>query len=215
MDAQAGDAGIYVRPFGWSIAQLQEHKRDAGSSGTSRPSMIAKGLVDMLRWRGDGKELYYRDQSDGKVMAVEVTGKGSVFGHGDPVHLFTVPPNLLPVRNTPTLADVTRDGQRFLFALRADAREELTVVLNWTAGHTEHSPGLIRPSVTSRGFAMLNREITLPACLARPNRPTTASVPARRSKLGAGRTIRNHPHIRRTHTTAHQPDCQRGQRSQD
>ncbi len=39
--------------------------------------MIAKGLVDMLRWRGDGKELYYRDQSDGKVIAVESKGKGS------------------------------------------------------------------------------------------------------------------------------------------
>jgi hypothetical protein len=31
------------------------------------------------------------------------------------------------------LADVTADGQRFLFALRVNTREELTLVLNWTA----------------------------------------------------------------------------------
>ncbi len=131
MDALSGDAAIYVRPFDLANAQLPDHEQDVGSSN-QRPSMIAKGLVDMLRWRNDGKELFYR--VDGNVMAVEITTNGPAFQHGSPVHLFTVPANSLPSGGRPSLADVTADGQRFLFAIRANTREELTVVLNWTAG---------------------------------------------------------------------------------
>jgi len=50
-------------------------------------------------------------------MAVEVTTNGPIFQHGTPVHLFTVPANLLPIGYGQSLADVTPDGQRFLFAL--------------------------------------------------------------------------------------------------
>ena len=91
--------------------------------------MIAKDLVTMLRWRKDGKELYYRGR-DGRIMAVDVTTSGSGFQHGPPTSLFHVPVNLLPQQS---LADVTADGQRFLFAMRTDSRDELIAELNWTA----------------------------------------------------------------------------------
>jgi hypothetical protein len=48
-----------------------------------------------------------------------------------------VPPSFLQVSAAASLADVTPDGKRFLFALPVahSTQGNLTVMLNWQAGH--------------------------------------------------------------------------------
>ena len=65
------------------------------------------------RWKGDGKDLYYRAPDD-NIMAVEIKA-GAKLEAGIPRALFAA-----PFRNPPTrdpirhLLSVTPDGQRFL-----------------------------------------------------------------------------------------------------
>jgi Tol biopolymer transport system component/predicted Ser/Thr protein kinase len=82
------------------------------------------------KWRGDGKELYYR-AADQKLMAVEVKA-GESFEAGVPRPLFMarVQPGLARNRYT-----ATADGQRFLLVapLKRESMTPTTVVLNWFA----------------------------------------------------------------------------------
>jgi Tol biopolymer transport system component len=77
-----------------------------------------------IRWRRDGKELFY--VAEGKLMAVPVRTDGG-FQAGKPVPLFDLPGGRFAVR---------ADGQRFLAVLpaRGQMPEPIQVVLNWTAG---------------------------------------------------------------------------------
>ena len=82
----------------------------------------------MPRWRGDGKELFFRG-TNGDFMAAEVTAAGNSVQTSLPRRLFT--PNV-----GVHAWDVTSDGQRFLIStpLRtaaAPAADPITVVLNW------------------------------------------------------------------------------------
>jgi Tol biopolymer transport system component/predicted Ser/Thr protein kinase len=124
---ESGRAEVYVQPFNPSP--------DAGTAAAGGKWMVSKGgSPGMVRWRGDGKELYYLSP-DGKVMAVEIS-TNPVFRAGSPAPLFQVPPTFLRAAPAPgTLVDVTADGKRFLFAIpvQQSTREELTVVLNWPA----------------------------------------------------------------------------------
>jgi eukaryotic-like serine/threonine-protein kinase len=80
------------------------------------------------RWRRDGKEMFYVD-SDGKMMAVEVK-TGATFVAGEPKALF----DINRIQAMPKTFDVTRDGQRFLFATLKEVAKPppFTVVLNWS-----------------------------------------------------------------------------------
>ena len=82
------------------------------------------------RWRGDGRELYYR-APDQKLMAVEVKAVES-FEAGVPKPLFMarVQPGI--ARNRYTAA---ADGERFLVVapLKRESMTPTTVVLNWFA----------------------------------------------------------------------------------
>jgi Tol biopolymer transport system component len=84
------------------------------------------------RWRGDGKELFYRSMN-GTVMAVDVRTGASV-DQGVPKELFQVPLNSISTEVTIEYA-VTRDGQKFvvLTDARSQSPEPLTAVLNWTS----------------------------------------------------------------------------------
>jgi serine/threonine protein kinase/Tol biopolymer transport system component len=91
------------------------------------------GAVDP-RWRGDGKELYYRTL-DGKVMAVEVV-TNPTFQAGPPTELFQGPPLLYPPgASAPSQWGVTADGKRFLFSVLPgqNTTPAVTVLLNWQA----------------------------------------------------------------------------------
>jgi Tol biopolymer transport system component len=90
------------------------------------------------RFRGDGRELFYL-ADDGGLMAVGISGSGTIAGPGEPQALFKarVPPG--DDRNLPANYDVSPDGQRFLInaVLEGGAPPAPTVVLNWTAALTK------------------------------------------------------------------------------
>jgi len=117
---ESGQNEIYVRPF-----------ISSGPSG--EPALgegkwqISKDGGTMARWRGDGKEIIFRDPT-GSPMAVDMSGNGSAFQVGVPKQLFAAPQN--------TDWDVTADGNRFLMTVapaKQGAQAPITVVLNWQA----------------------------------------------------------------------------------
>ena len=74
------------------------------------------------RWRGDGREIFYR--SSDALMAADVAADGSP----------ATPHPLFPLQRAGQFV-VTRDGQRFLVVMPAEARDPATtpfvVILNW------------------------------------------------------------------------------------
>jgi Tol biopolymer transport system component len=116
---------------------LKRFSQDSGSaSETGGTTKVSQGGGAGPRWRGDGRELYYRSP-DGKVMAVEV-GAGTNFEPEPPRILFQEPPaqneaiQLIPL----SIWDVARDGNKFLISTPAveSSPTPFTVVLNWQAG---------------------------------------------------------------------------------
>jgi Tol biopolymer transport system component len=111
---ESGRAEVYVQSFPGPGGKWQ-----VSTAGGVEP-----------RWRGDGKELYYR-ALDQKLMVVEVKA-GESFEAGVPKPLFMarVQPGLARNRYT-----ATADGQRFLLVapLKRESMTPTTVVLNWFA----------------------------------------------------------------------------------
>jgi serine/threonine protein kinase len=113
---ETGDFELYVQPFPATGAKFK-----VSAHGGAQP-----------RWRGDGKELFYRTE-DGKMMAVSVKTAGG-FEAGVPHMLF--PSSADPLY--PSLAipyAVTKDGQRFLLNVAKDEgrASPITIITNWTA----------------------------------------------------------------------------------
>ncbi|MBZ5590463.1 MAG: serine/threonine-protein kinase [Acidobacteriia bacterium] len=88
---------------------------------------VSTGGGGYVRWRRDGRELYYVS-SDDEMMAVEVRA-GTSFEFGTPRMLFKLP----PVPNTNYwYYDVAPDGNRFLITYPVGTQNEpLALVLNW------------------------------------------------------------------------------------
>ena len=94
-------------------------------------SPISNGFGADPRWRGDGRELYYRSR-DGGLMAVEIS-TGPMFRAGAPKALGIL--TSLPVSaTTQSQWDSAADGKRFLGSVTRSALQPYTVVLNWQAG---------------------------------------------------------------------------------
>jgi Tol biopolymer transport system component/predicted Ser/Thr protein kinase len=85
------------------------------------------------RWRGDGRELFYRTP-DQSVMAVDIRTSAAV-EPGTPKVLFQTPRNNFDEVVTNLNYAVTRDGQKFvvLTAPFGQTPDPLTAVLNWTS----------------------------------------------------------------------------------
>jgi Tol biopolymer transport system component len=82
------------------------------------------------QWRGDGKELFFTDDTR-KLMAVEVKPGSGAFEAEAPKLLFETQLFNPPNRNRYV---VTGDGQRFLVITRLeDTRTPINVVVNWLA----------------------------------------------------------------------------------
>jgi eukaryotic-like serine/threonine-protein kinase len=122
---ESGSSEVYVRRF-------------SPNPGVSPPDsggkwMISKGGGMGPRWRGDGKELYYR-AFDGKVMAVEVA-VGVDFKAGTIKPLFQAPVAAPKIFTTYTYFywEATTDGKRFLIPAPAaeSTPSPFTIVLNW------------------------------------------------------------------------------------
>jgi len=114
---ESGQAEIYVQGFPKSSGKFQ-----VSTSGGR-----------FLRWRRDGKELFYLSP-DRKMMAVEAKATVTTFETGRPRELFQTHVALFPFV-VPTY-DVTADGQRFLIQTMPDDAEgaaPMTVVMNWVS----------------------------------------------------------------------------------
>jgi Tol biopolymer transport system component len=119
ISSETGRDEIYVQPFA------------AGGNKASGKWMVSRGSRGMARWRGDSKELLFLN-TEGEVVAVDVA-QGPAFQASSPKQLFQMPLELLSNANPGTLADATRDAQRFLLVMpvQENAQRELAVVLNW------------------------------------------------------------------------------------
>jgi Tol biopolymer transport system component len=95
---------VYVRPFDTSTPE-------AGAGGSKPVQVSTAGALGMISWRQDGKELYYITP-EWEVMAVDVT-TGPAFQAGTPRLLFKLPGPLVGFPR----GNVSRDGQRFVFAI--------------------------------------------------------------------------------------------------
>ncbi|HTR97602.1 MAG TPA: protein kinase [Candidatus Acidoferrales bacterium] len=84
------------------------------------------------RWRGDGRELYYRT-NDGTIVAVPIAVTNGAIDPGRPVALFQrVSPSPTPLRNQ---YDVSADGQRFLVNTlvgSGDGGGRIEVITSWS-----------------------------------------------------------------------------------
>jgi Tol biopolymer transport system component len=109
-EAQAERAEVYIKPFDAS----------AGAAGGDPKWRVSKdGALGMLAWRADGKEVFFRgldlDSNDLEVMASDVNTTPT-FSVGTPRLLFKLPGPL-----GGSLGNISRDGQRFVFAINVPA----------------------------------------------------------------------------------------------
>jgi serine/threonine protein kinase/Tol biopolymer transport system component len=111
---ESGQDEVYVRSFSTNSAGAVE-------AGGKWP--ISNGFGVEPRWRGDGRELYYRSRG-GVLMAVEIAAD-TAFRAGKPQSLGTFASGGW---------DSAPDGNRFITAVSASGPQPVTVVLNWQAG---------------------------------------------------------------------------------
>jgi Tol biopolymer transport system component len=108
-EAQPERGEVYVRPFDAST----------GKPGEGKWQVSKNGVNAMLHWRADGKELFFRGQNlesnELLVMSVDVTTTPT-FSAGTPKLLFKLPG---PIGGN--LGNISRDGQRFVFAVNVSA----------------------------------------------------------------------------------------------
>ena len=146
IQTQAVELGAYLSPDDRWVAYLsdesgkqelyvQAFNPGSKAGAASGKWMVSKnGSAGMARWKNDGKELVYLSP-DGGVMSVDVTAD-TAFHASLPKLLFQFPRTVLAMTSTPgAISDATRDLQRFLITVPAQAnvRPEFTVVLNWQA----------------------------------------------------------------------------------
>jgi serine/threonine protein kinase len=117
---ETGVSQVYVRAF------------PPPASGSNQKWQISQNGGQEVRWRGDGRELYWVTP-DGKIWAADIQMGPGRLQSGTPRELFTAP----IYTATAGSFDVTPDGQRFvllLFASQAEGSIRLNVVSNWQAG---------------------------------------------------------------------------------
>jgi Tol biopolymer transport system component len=110
---------VYVRPFDASTGGASEGKWRVSKDGVAAVNDWSLGNA-MLHWRRDGKELFFRGfnepgSDDLRVMSVDVATTPA-FQAGTPKLLFK-----LPGPQSGSLGSISRDGQRFVFALNVPA----------------------------------------------------------------------------------------------
>lgn len=112
---ESGQDEVYVRSFSMNAAGT------AIEAGGKWP--ISNGFGVDPRWRGDGRELYYRSRGGG-LMSVGISTQPA-FRAGNPQPLGV---------SSSSVWDSTADGGRFLSLAGKSGPQPLTVVLNWQAG---------------------------------------------------------------------------------
>jgi Tol biopolymer transport system component len=108
-EAQAERGEIYVRPFNAAT----------GLPGDGKWRVSKDGVQAMLHWRADGKEIFFRGQNleSQELLVVSVDVETTpAFTVGTPKVLFKLPGPL-----NGNLGNISRDGQRFVFAINVPA----------------------------------------------------------------------------------------------
>lgn len=118
---ESGRDEVYVRAF----PDVTRLKRQVSTRGGVEP-----------RWARDGKELYYRNESD-QLVAVPVEATGGEFSAGAGRALFSLNDYLPANRYQPTY-DVVSGNQRFILTRRLSERSgsaagDLIVIENFIA----------------------------------------------------------------------------------
>ena len=117
---ETGTSQIYVQAF------------PAPASGSGRKWQVSHDGGQEMRWRADGRELYWVTPG-GKIMLAEIQAGPSGVQSGTPRELLTAP----IYTATSGSFDVTSDGQRFpllLFSSLGQGSIRLNVMSNWQAG---------------------------------------------------------------------------------
>jgi WD40-like Beta Propeller Repeat len=108
-EAQPERGEVYVRPFDAST----------GKPGGGKWQVSKDGVNAMVHWRADGKEIFFRGQNlesnELQVMSVDVATTPT-FSTGTPKLLFKLPGPLAG-----NIGNISRDGQRFVFAVNVSA----------------------------------------------------------------------------------------------
>jgi serine/threonine protein kinase len=119
--------GKWIAYVSEETGRMEVYVQDFPSKG--RKWRISTAGGEIARWRGDSRELFYREGS--KMMSVEVNAAADKLEFGVPKPLFDASPPLDPY------FDVTPDGRKFLLMVPntdATTAASFTVVLNWPAG---------------------------------------------------------------------------------
>jgi serine/threonine protein kinase len=114
---KSGRREIYVRPFEGKGPEVQ---------------ISTTGGVQ-VRWRRDGKELFYLDPT-GRLMAVDIKMPAGVIAPSSPTPLFSIHA-FGAFESFNTAYDVSADGQRFLILTSRDAMAPapIKLILDWKA----------------------------------------------------------------------------------
>jgi Tol biopolymer transport system component len=112
---ESGQDEVYVRSFSMNSAGT------AVEAGGKWP--ISNGFGADPRWRGDGRELYYRSRGGGRLAVEIATNPAFRTGNPQPLGLLTF-----------ASWDSAADGRRFLSLANNSGPQSYTVVLNWQAG---------------------------------------------------------------------------------
>jgi Tol biopolymer transport system component len=100
---------VYVRPY--NVA--------TGMPGDAKWQISKDGVQAMLHWRADGKEIFFRgldlESNDLRIMSAEIE-MSPAFRASPPKLLFKLPGPL-----GGNLGNISRDGQRFVFAVNVPA----------------------------------------------------------------------------------------------
>jgi len=89
-------------------------------------TVVSVGVAFNLRWRRDGKELFY--QSDNGTIFSVLMGSGI----GTPKPLFTIAPEATAAIHSIVAFDISPDGQRFLIPIvNGNASPPIVVIRNW------------------------------------------------------------------------------------
>ena len=111
---EPGQLEIYVQPF----------------QGPGPKTRVSSGGGSQVRWRHDGRELFYL-APDRRLMAVPIRIDSKGVEVGTPVPLFATRLMFPTSGRNARQYMVSRDGQRFLVITPKEVTLPVTVILNW------------------------------------------------------------------------------------
>jgi Tol biopolymer transport system component len=117
---ESGRTEVYVQSF-----EAGESPRLVGER-----HLVSRSGAISLRWRRDGKELFYLAW-DGRLYAVPVT-LSPTLKFGEPAPLFTISTEARAAMHSNFGLDISADGQRLLVPIvTSSEKSEIVVIQNW------------------------------------------------------------------------------------